>query len=39
MKLLIWGMMNHAHVQPNGAYHYHGMPELLIDFLGSNKDF
>ena len=29
--------MNHAHVQPNGAYHYHGMPELLIDFLGSNK--
>jgi hypothetical protein len=26
--------MNHAHVQPNGAYHYHGMPELLIDFLG-----
>jgi hypothetical protein len=29
--------MNHAHVQPNGAYHYHGMPELLIDFLGSNR--
>lgn len=29
--------MNHAHVQPNGAYHYHGMPELLIDFLG-DKD-
>ena len=28
---------NNAHVQPNGAYHYHGMPELLIDFLGSNK--
>ena len=28
--------MNHAHVQPNGAYHYHGMPELLIDFLGGN---
>ncbi len=28
--------MNHAHVQPNGAYHYHGMPELLIDFLGNN---
>ena len=24
--------MNHAHVQPNGAYHYHGMPELLVDF-------
>ena len=26
--------MNHAHVQPNGAYHYHGMPELLMGFLG-----
>ena len=22
--------MNHAHVQPTGEYHYHGMPELLI---------
>ena len=29
--------MNHAHVQPNGQYHYHGMPELLIDFLGDNQ--
>ena len=29
--------MNHAHVQPNGAYHYHGMPELLMEFLGSNQ--
>ena len=29
--------MNHAHVQPNGAYHYHGMPELLIDFLGDEE--
>ena len=29
--------MNHAHVQPNGAYHYHGIPELLIDFLGDNQ--
>ena len=29
--------MNHAHVQPNGAYHYHGMPELLIEFLGENQ--
>ena len=28
--------MNHAHVQPSGEYHYHGMPELLIDFLGDN---
>ena len=29
--------MNHAHVQPNGEYHYHGMPELLIEFLGDNE--
>ena len=29
--------MNHAHVQPNGAYHYHGIPELLVDFLGNNE--
>jgi len=29
--------MNHAHVQPNGAYHYHGMPELLVDFLGDKQ--
>ena len=29
--------MNHAHVQPNGAYHYHGMPELLMDFLGGSQ--
>ena len=29
--------MNHAHVQPSGEYHYHGMPELLIDFLGDNQ--
>ena len=29
--------MNHAHVQPNGEYHYHGMPELLIEFLGDNQ--
>ena len=30
--------MNHAHVQPDGAYHYHGMPELLIEFLGSSQE-
>tara|TARA_B100000768_G_scaffold94706_1_gene88518 strand:- start:196 stop:1161 length:966 start_codon:yes stop_codon:yes gene_type:complete len=30
--------MNHAHVQPSGEYHYHGMPELLIEFLGDNQD-
>ena len=29
--------MNHAHVQPNGAYHYHGIPELLIEFLGDKE--
>ena len=29
--------MNHAHVQPNGSYHYHGIPELLINFLGNNQ--
>jgi YHYH protein len=25
---------NNAHVQPSGAYHYHGMPERLITKLG-----
>ena len=25
---------NNAHVQPNGAYHYHGMPERFITKLG-----
>lgn len=24
---------NNAHVQPNGAYHYHGLPEALYDRL------
>jgi len=24
---------SHAHVQPNGAYHYHGLPTALIDRL------
>jgi hypothetical protein len=24
---------NHAHVQPNGAYHYHGVPTLLFKSL------
>lgn len=27
---------NHAHVQPNGAYHYHGLPATLLADLGSN---
>ena len=26
---------SHAHVQPTGAYHYHGSPEALIAQLGS----
>ncbi|MGD1918261.1 MAG: YHYH protein, partial [Pleurocapsa sp.] len=25
---------NHAHVQPEGTYHYHGLPTLLLDDLG-----
>ena len=29
--------MNHAHVQPTGEYHYHGMPELLLDLLGQDE--
>ena len=29
--------MNHAHVQPTGQYHYHGMPDLLIDFLDQGQ--
>lgn len=29
---------NHAHVQPNGAYHYHGLPTGLIEQLGAGKD-
>ena len=24
---------SHAHVQPNGAYHYHGVPNALVDKL------
>ena len=28
---------NNAHVQPNGAYHYHGLPTGLIDQLGDGK--
>ena len=29
--------MNHAHVQPGGAYHYHGMPELYVDSFGKGE--
>lgn len=27
---------NHAHVQPTGAYHYHGLPTGLIDHLADH---
>lgn len=29
---------NHAHVQPGGAYHYHGMPELWLSELGAGVE-
>ena len=29
--------MNHAHVQPGGTYHYHGMPELYLEKLGKGR--
>ncbi len=29
---------NHAHVQPTGSYHYHGVPDGLVDNLGSQGD-
>ena len=29
---------NHAHVQPNGAYHYHGLPTGLLEELGVEPD-
>ncbi len=29
---------NNAHVQPTGAYHYHGLPEGLINRLGEGVD-
>jgi hypothetical protein len=29
---------NHAHVQPNGAYHYHGLPTALFDELSQGKE-
>ena len=28
---------NHAHVQPNGAYHYHGIPVALLQRLSGGK--
>ncbi|WP_444915468.1 YHYH protein [Microbulbifer sp. TRSA007] len=29
---------NYAHVQPNGAYHYHGIPTGLLQRLGVSKE-
>ena len=29
---------NHAHVQPTGAYHYHGVPSLLLHGLNVSKN-
>lgn len=29
---------NHAHVQPSGAYHYHGIPTGLISLLDKGED-
>ncbi|WP_193212951.1 YHYH protein [Luteolibacter marinus] len=29
---------HHAHVQPNGAYHYHGLPTGLLDRLKAKDD-
>ncbi|MCP4442568.1 MAG: YHYH protein [Aureispira sp.] len=29
---------NHAHVQPTGAYHYHGVPKGLVEALDSKED-
>lgn len=29
---------NHAHVQPTGAYHYHGLPSLLLKGLAVSAD-
>jgi hypothetical protein len=28
---------NHGHVQPNGAYHYHGIPTLLFERLSGGE--
>ena len=28
---------NHAHVQPNGAYHYHGLPTKLFEMLSGGE--
>ena len=38
MELFDFGIdLNHAHVQPTGEYHYHDMPEKLIDKLNKGQ--
>ena len=37
-KLNLGEDMNHAHVQPSGAYHYHGLPTGLIKNLREKKN-
>jgi hypothetical protein len=33
-----WGTdTSNAHVQPNGMYHYHGIPEGLVTKLGNGN--
>jgi hypothetical protein len=39
MKPLYMGTdASHAHVQPNGAYHYHGIPAALVAALTEGKE-
>ena len=28
---------NHARIQPNGAYHYHGLPSKLFEMLSGGE--
>ena len=38
-KLVDLGLdFNNAHVQPTGAYHYHGVPEELVKVLDTGED-
>src|SRR5258706_1736951 len=36
--LLLGTDASHAHVQPNGAYHYHGIPVALVHVLADGKE-
>jgi len=38
LELFDFGIdFNHAHVQPTGEYHYHGMPEKLLEKLNKGQ--